>query len=220
MLVCASIIAQPTESQGNKNFLSRIMHGNYAGFARSVVAICASGACRFQALAATAGIGCSKACPTPTDRMKAPKRATSTGKGTSRWRRREWAAATGIEIEAAKMVRSATIGSHARNRGRIYHGRFKAYQLTSPHIPGSCCKIRSCGPSCREIHIADRRYSQIARFEGPFRPLPSDTPHSPAPPTPHSKSGTSVRSAVCISPWRAGIRLRQRCDRARRPSGP
>jgi hypothetical protein len=39
MLVCASIIAQPTESQGNKNFLSRNMHGNYAGFARSVVAI-------------------------------------------------------------------------------------------------------------------------------------------------------------------------------------
>jgi hypothetical protein len=39
MLVCASIIAQPNEPQGNKSFLSRIMHGNYAGFARSVVAI-------------------------------------------------------------------------------------------------------------------------------------------------------------------------------------
>jgi hypothetical protein len=39
MLICASIIAQPIESQGNKIFLSQIMHGNYAGFARSVVAI-------------------------------------------------------------------------------------------------------------------------------------------------------------------------------------
>jgi hypothetical protein len=39
MLVCVSIIAQPTDSQGLKDFLSRIMHGNYAGFARSVVAI-------------------------------------------------------------------------------------------------------------------------------------------------------------------------------------
>ena len=164
-------------------------------------------------------ISTSKACPTPTDRMKAPKRAMSTGKGTSRRRRRAWAAATGIEIEAAKMVRSATIGSHPRNGGRIYHGRFKAYQLTSPHISGSCCKIRSFGPSCREIDIADRRYSQIARFEGPSRPLPSDTPHSPAPPTPNSKSETSVRSAVCISPWPAGIRLRQPCGPPRRPSG-
>jgi hypothetical protein len=39
MLVCTSIIAQPIEAQGNKNFLC----GNYAGklceFARSVVAI-------------------------------------------------------------------------------------------------------------------------------------------------------------------------------------
>jgi hypothetical protein len=39
MLVCASIIAQPIESQGNKNFLSTIMLGNYAGFAQSVIAI-------------------------------------------------------------------------------------------------------------------------------------------------------------------------------------
>ena len=33
MLACASIIAQPIESQGNKNFFSTIMQGNYAGFA-------------------------------------------------------------------------------------------------------------------------------------------------------------------------------------------
>ena len=39
MLVCASIIAQPIESQGNKKFFSTIMQGNYAGFAQSVVAI-------------------------------------------------------------------------------------------------------------------------------------------------------------------------------------
>jgi hypothetical protein len=36
MLVCASIIAQPIESSGYKNFLSTIMPGNYAGFAQSV----------------------------------------------------------------------------------------------------------------------------------------------------------------------------------------
>ena len=39
MLACASIIAQPIESQGNKNFHSKIMQGNYAGFVQSVVAI-------------------------------------------------------------------------------------------------------------------------------------------------------------------------------------
>ena len=39
MLVCASIIAQPIESQENKNFSSRTMQGNYAGFAQSVVAM-------------------------------------------------------------------------------------------------------------------------------------------------------------------------------------
>jgi hypothetical protein len=40
MLVCASINAQNIESQsqGNKNFFSRIMPGNYAGFAQSAVA--------------------------------------------------------------------------------------------------------------------------------------------------------------------------------------
>ena len=37
MLVCASIIAQPIESRGNKFFFSRTMQGNYTGFARSVV---------------------------------------------------------------------------------------------------------------------------------------------------------------------------------------
>src|SRR5271170_6433150 len=39
MLVCASIITQPIESQGNKRFISINMLGNYAGFAQSVVAI-------------------------------------------------------------------------------------------------------------------------------------------------------------------------------------
>ena len=39
MLVCASIIAQPIESQGNKKFFSTAMQGNYAGIAQSVVAI-------------------------------------------------------------------------------------------------------------------------------------------------------------------------------------
>jgi hypothetical protein len=39
MLVCASIIAQPIESQGNKIISSTIMQGNYAGFAQSVVVI-------------------------------------------------------------------------------------------------------------------------------------------------------------------------------------
>jgi hypothetical protein len=39
MLICAGIIAQPIEPQGNRIFLSPIMHGNYAGFARSAVAI-------------------------------------------------------------------------------------------------------------------------------------------------------------------------------------
>ena len=39
MLVCASIIAQPIESQGNKKIFSTIMQGNYADFAQSVVAI-------------------------------------------------------------------------------------------------------------------------------------------------------------------------------------
>ena len=33
MLVCASIIAQAIESEGNKKSFSRIMQGNYAGFA-------------------------------------------------------------------------------------------------------------------------------------------------------------------------------------------
>ena len=39
MLVCASIIAQPIESQGNKKVFPINMLGNYAGFALSVVAI-------------------------------------------------------------------------------------------------------------------------------------------------------------------------------------
>jgi hypothetical protein len=39
MLVCASITAQPIESQGNKNFFPRTMQTNYAGFARSVVGV-------------------------------------------------------------------------------------------------------------------------------------------------------------------------------------
>jgi hypothetical protein len=39
MLVCASIIAQPIEPQGNKNFAPTIMQGNYAGFRKSVVVI-------------------------------------------------------------------------------------------------------------------------------------------------------------------------------------
>jgi hypothetical protein len=39
MLVCASIIAQPIESQGNKKVSSTIMQGNYAAFAQSVVVI-------------------------------------------------------------------------------------------------------------------------------------------------------------------------------------
>ena len=39
MLVCASIIAQPIESRGNKFFFSTIMQGNYAGFAQSVDAV-------------------------------------------------------------------------------------------------------------------------------------------------------------------------------------
>ena len=39
MLVCASIIAQPIESQENKKSFSINMLGNYAGFAQSVVAI-------------------------------------------------------------------------------------------------------------------------------------------------------------------------------------
>jgi hypothetical protein len=34
MLVCASIITQPIESQGNKRILLRIMQGNYSGSAR------------------------------------------------------------------------------------------------------------------------------------------------------------------------------------------
>jgi hypothetical protein len=39
MLVFASIITQLIEAQANKNSRWRIMHGNYAGFARSVVAV-------------------------------------------------------------------------------------------------------------------------------------------------------------------------------------
>jgi hypothetical protein len=39
MLVCASIIEQRIESQGNKKISSAIMQGNYAGFAHSVVVI-------------------------------------------------------------------------------------------------------------------------------------------------------------------------------------
>ena len=39
MLVCASIITQPIEAQANKNSRKRIMQANYAGFARSVVAV-------------------------------------------------------------------------------------------------------------------------------------------------------------------------------------
>jgi hypothetical protein len=39
MLVCTGIITQPIELQANKNCCSPIMHGNYAGFAQSVVAI-------------------------------------------------------------------------------------------------------------------------------------------------------------------------------------
>jgi hypothetical protein len=39
MLVCASIIAQASESQGIKKLISTIMQGNYAGFAPSDVAV-------------------------------------------------------------------------------------------------------------------------------------------------------------------------------------
>src|SRR5271163_5331395 len=39
MLDCASIIAQPIGSRGNKNLFSTIMQWNYAGFAQSVVVI-------------------------------------------------------------------------------------------------------------------------------------------------------------------------------------
>jgi hypothetical protein len=39
MLVFASIITQLIEAQANKNSHWRIMHGNYAGFARSVVTV-------------------------------------------------------------------------------------------------------------------------------------------------------------------------------------
>jgi hypothetical protein len=35
MLVCASIITQPIESQGNLKILLKVMQGNYAGFAQS-----------------------------------------------------------------------------------------------------------------------------------------------------------------------------------------
>jgi hypothetical protein len=39
MLDCASIIAQPIESEGNKIISSTIMQVNYAGFAQEVVVI-------------------------------------------------------------------------------------------------------------------------------------------------------------------------------------
>src|SRR5665213_3206095 len=64
MLVRGSIIAQPIESQGNKNLFSTIMQANYAGFARQ-----SSTSLRARRLPGPGTLGSLRLGPTVRDRL-------------------------------------------------------------------------------------------------------------------------------------------------------